>query len=206
VCAVLSLAACGSGEAAPDSSEPSKSTTGSTGPKAETTTSPAASYFAQADSDAINKAAAPAQAAGTKAASAPAIAKCGRIREYPAWRACWHALLDPFATRLTQLAGTLRSRTAGDRPSGCVAKVNGASEVFTGFEGRVEGLLAGFDSDDRAAQTKAVRQYRKTVQKILTGFAKPFQDVTQACYSPEDLASINASPSPGPSPSPSPSP
>jgi hypothetical protein len=36
------------------------------------------------------------------------------------------------------------------------------------------------------------------------GFVKPFQTITRACYSPKDLASIDASPSARPSATPSP--
>jgi hypothetical protein len=186
LCAVVLLAACGSSDAASKKSEP------------DTSASPAATYFVQADTDAINKAAAPAQAAGTKAVSDTGIAGCNKLEAYPAWRKCWHSLLDPFSRGLTRLAATFTTLAANDLPEDCVTELEGAAETFGGFAGRVDGLLAGFDSDERSAQAKAAKRYGKTVQSIIDGFAKPFQDMTQVCYSPQDLESINASPSPSP--------
>ena len=50
-----------------------------------------------------------------------------------------------------------------------------------------------------------MRTYGNTLTAISKGSAKPFQDATQACYSPKDLESINAKPTPSASPTASPS-
>ena len=60
--------------------------------------------------------------------------------------------------------------------------------------------LAGIDSKRRAAQVKALRIYGPTLGEISKSFAEPFRPVTQVCYSPKDLASIQASPRSSPSP------
>ena len=49
-----------------------------------------------------------------------------------------------------------------------------------------------------------MRTYVPNLRKMSKVWTEPFQALTQACYSPKDLASINASPSPSPSPSPRP--
>jgi len=123
-------------------------------------------------------------------------------RRLPAWRKCWHGLLDPYAKGLTHLGGEFTSLATGTFPAACVAELEKGAQTFAGFTRQVDALLAGIDSSDRRAQVKATRAYQGTVDGIAEGFTKPFQDITQACYSPEDLASINASPEPSPEPGP----
>jgi hypothetical protein len=184
LCALVVLGACGSGDPSSEKSEPGKAA------------SPSAAYFTLADTNAINEAAAPAQAAGAKAIAPARMAACNKLKDYPAWRACWHGLLDPFARGLTGLSAGFNALAAKDLPEDCVTELERAAKTFDGFARRVEGLLAGVDSDNAAAQAKAAKKYSPTVTGIQSGFAKPFQAATQVCYSPKDLASINASPSP----------
>ena len=82
----------------------------------------------------------------------------------------------------------------------CTALVPGISRSGATIVG---GLLRGIDSKRRVAQVRALRIYGTTLGEISKSFAEPFQAVTQVCYSPKDLASINASPKPSPEPSPS---
>ena len=183
LCAVLLLGACGSGDSSSGKSDTDKSA------------SPSAGYFTLDDTAAINEVAAPAQAAGAKAIAPARMAACNKSDGYPAWRACWHGLLDPFARGLGSLSETFKSLAAKDLPEDCVTQLETAAETVSGFAGRVEGLLRGIDSDNAAAQAKTAKKYGATVSGIQAGFAKPFQEMTQVCYSPKDLASINASPS-----------
>ncbi len=125
-------------------------------------------------------------------------------RGYEQWRTCWHNLLDPFKASLTGLATELGTLAKRDFPEDCVTSLGAAEAAFTGFATEVEDLLAGIDSKRRAAQVRALRIYGTTLGEISKSFAEPFQAVTQVCYSPKDLASIQASPRPSPSPSESP--
>ena len=184
LCAAVLLTSCGSGDPGSQKSEPSRSA------------SPSAAYFTPADTAAINEAAAPAQAAGADTVAPAKMAACNKIRDYPAWRACWHGLLDPFARELRNLSGEFKSLAAKDLPEDCVTELESAAQTFRGFAGKVEDLLRGIDSDKVAAQVKVAKRYSPTLTRVQGGFAKPFQDMTQVCYSPKDLASINASPSP----------
>ena len=187
-CVTLVLCGCGSSSSSDgDAKEPS-------GPKTSD-----ASYFVTADTEALNKAAATAQSAGTRARAVRNIKACNDIDAYPAWRNCWHGLLDPYAKALTDLGGEFTSLAKGDFPAACVAELEKGGDTFSGYAGQVSDLLVGIDSNERGAQVRATKAYQKTLDGIATGFAKPFQDITQACYSPEDLASINASPSASPS-------
>jgi hypothetical protein len=167
-------------------------------PSAEERKARDASYFATAETRAINTAAAAAQTAGAKAASTAHTAACSKIKEYAAWRTCWHGLLDPFFSGLAGLSGVFRSLSTRNFPEDCAIQIKRAAQTFTAFAGRVDALLGGIDSDQRAAQVKAARSYQATVDGITEGYNEPFRNLTQVCYSPEDLASINASPTPRP--------
>lgn len=182
---LLFLCGCGSG-----------STSGAEPREPSVSKTPSASYFVTEDTDGLNQAAATAQAAGTRARAVRNLEACNKIDAYPAWRKCWHRLLDPFAKGLTDLGGEFTSLAAGTFPPACVAELEKGTHTFNGVAGQVEALLAGIDSSNRRAQVKATRAYQRTVDSIAEGFTTPFQDITQVCYSPEDLASINASPKP----------
>ena len=188
---LLVLCGCGSGAASDDEpKEPSGSKT------------PSASYFVTEATDGLNQAAATAQAAGTRARAVRNLEACNKVDAYPAWRQCWHRLLDPFAKSLTDLGGEFTSLASGTFPAACVAELEKGAQTFAGFASQVDALLAGIDSSDRRAQVKATRAYQGSLDGIAEGYTKPFQDITQVCYSPEDLASINASPKPESSPGP----
>jgi len=186
VCAGLLLAACGSED--PSSEE-------SADKAASPSSSPSPAYFSPDDTQAINEAAGPAQAAAAKAIAPARLGVCNKIKDYPAWRACWHDLLDPLARGLTGLSASFESMAAKDLPEDCVAELQGAARSFEDFASNVRGLLTGLDSDKAAAQLKAAKKYGATVTRVQVGFSKPFQEMTQVCYSPKDLASITASPS-----------
>lgn len=160
-----------------------------------------AAYLVKADTARINRVALAAQAAGKRAGSARATARCNRIDAYPAWRACWHDVLDPYRTSLSAMGTTMGSFTDRGFPEDCTTELGRARTTYAGLSGQVGGLLRGIDSPSRAAQTKAIRGYWRTLRRVERGFTSPFVPVTQACYSPRDLASINASPSPSASPS-----
>jgi hypothetical protein len=91
-----------------------------------------------------------------------------------------------------------RSLSTRNFPEDCAIQIKRAAQTFTAFAGRVDTLLGGIDSDQRAAQVNAARSYQATVDGITKGYNEPFRNLTQVCYSPEDLASINASPTPSP--------
>ena len=180
----------------------------SSGQKSKPSASPTAAYFVRADTDAINVAAVKAQKTGATAQSAKQQKTCNKAGEggYEEWRSCWHQLLDPFRKALAGLAtefGTLAER---EFPEDCVTSLEAGEAAFTGFATQVDGLLRGIDSKRRVAQVRALRIYDTTLGEISKSFAEPFQAVTQVCYSPKDLASINASPRSSPKPSPSESP
>ena len=184
--ASLVLSGCGSGS-------------GSDKPGA-TQGSPPASYFTAADTGAINKAASAVQSAGAQAADAAKIAVCNKTKAYPAWRRCWHGLLDPYSKGLRNLANVFTSLQPRGFPDACRTQLAAAAQTFSRFAAAVDPVLAGIDSNDRARQTSAGKAYGATLNAITQGFAQPFRDVTQVCYSPAELASINASPTPSPSP------
>ena len=178
---------------------------GSSGKKGEPSARPTASYFVRADTDAINSAAVRAQKTGAAAQAAKQQTSCNKAGErgYEQWRRCWHNLLTPFRKALSGLATQLGTLAERDFPENCVTSLQAGEATFTGFATQVDGLLRGIDSKRRVAQVRALRIYDTTLGEISKSFAEPFQAVTQVCYSPKDLASINASPRSSPKPSPS---
>ena len=112
----------------------------------------------------------------------------------------------PFRKALAGLATELGTLAEREFPEDCVTSLEAGEAAFTGFATQVDGLLRGIDSKRRVAQVRALRIYDTTLGEISKSFAEPFQAVTQVCYSPKDLASINASPKSSPEPSPSESP
>ena len=190
--ASLVLSGCGSDEssrAEPTTSKPSSSSS----PE-----SAAATFFDAEDTAAINKNAAAAQEAGANARTATSMSRCNKVGAYPAWRDCWHRLLDPVSQGHAGLAGTFVSMAKLDFPPECIAQLARSGRTYAGFGKRIDALLRGIDSDDRSAQIKATKSYVSTLDGISRDFAKPFQSLTQVCYSPQDLASINSSPTPSP--------
>jgi hypothetical protein len=198
VALALAVSGCGSGDGGSESS----------GKKSAPEASPTAAYFVRADTDEINAVAVKAQRTGARAQAARQQATCNKAgsRGYETWRRCWHNLLGPFRTSLSGLAAEMGRLAERDFAHDCVDSLKAAQTAFTGFAGQVDGLLTGIDSSRRGAQVRALRIYGTTLGEISKSFAEPFRAVTQVCYSPTDLASINASPKPSPKPSPEPSP
>ncbi len=190
VLGLLSATGCGSdaGSAEPRTSARS----------ASPASTPEAVFFAESDSTAINEAAAPVQSSMVRAQAPAQLAKCNRTRSkgYPAWRACFHGLLDPLQQSLQALAAQLNTLAARDFPPDCVRSLGEAADTLAGFGGRVEVVLAGIDSDRRPAQARAMRTYSSTLARMGEGYVKPFQALTRVCYSPQDLESIDAQPTP----------
>jgi hypothetical protein len=198
--AVVMISGCGGGSGDGESA--------SGGENDDPSASPTASYFVRADTDAINAAAVRAQKTGAMAQAAKQQTSCNKAgdRGYEPWRTCWHKLLTPFRKALAGLAAQLGTLAEREFPEDCVTSLEAAEVAFTGFATQVDGLLRGIDSKRRVAQVRALRIYDTTLGEISKSFAEPFQAVTQVCYSPKDLASINASPRSSPNPSPSESP
>ena len=188
----MTVSGCGGGDGDAESS----------GKKSEPSASPTASYFVRADTDAINAAAVKAQKTGATAQAAKQQKSCNKAGEqgYEQWRSCWHKLLDPFRKALAGLATQLGTLAEREFPEDCVTSLEAGEAAFTGFATQVDGLLRGIDSKRRVAQVRALRIYDTTLGEISKSFAEPFQAVTQVCYSPKDLASINASPRSSPNP------
>jgi hypothetical protein len=197
---VLSGCGAGSGEDV-RSSSPSASSSSSSASPSESSEEAGGAYFTNAESDAINVVARAAQAAATRATSAASERRCNSLasKSYPAWRACWHSLLDPYVQRLRAVGGEFRILQVGSFPATCVAALKSADGVFQGFAQQAGGLLAGIDSAKRSAQVKALNRYTATVKAIEGGYQKPFTSVTDVCYSPQQLAKLRSSVSPSPS-------
>jgi hypothetical protein len=194
----LTASGCGGGDEEAESS----------GQKGKPSASPTATYFVRADTDAINAAAVKAQKTGAAAQAAKQQKSCNKAgqRGYDQWRSCWHKLLAPFRKALAGLAAEFGALAEREFPDDCVTSLEAGEAAFTGFATQADGLLRGIDSKRRTAQVRALRIYDTTLGEISKSFAEPFQAVTQVCYSPKDLASINASPRSSPKPSPSESP
>jgi hypothetical protein len=194
----LTVSGCGGGDGEAESGSQ----------KGKPSASPTATYFVRADTDAINAAAVKAQKTGATAQAAKQQKSCNKAgqRGYDQWRSCWHKLLAPFRKALAGLAAEFGALAEREFPDDCVTSLEAGEAAFTGFATQADGLLRGIDSKRRTAQVRALRIYDTTLGEISKSFAEPFQAVTQVCYSPKDLASINASPRSSPKPSPSESP
>ncbi|SDR95843.1 hypothetical protein SAMN04488570_0814 [Nocardioides scoriae] len=158
-------------------------------------------WFVTADTDAVNAVATQAQRSGATALATRRLERCNATSEqgYAAWRACWHRLLDPLARDLSAVAARMGAMSEQDLPPACTEALGAGQRRFTGFEQRVARLLDGIDNEQRRAQVRAMRTYDATLRGIGEGFAPVFRSLTQVCYSPSDLASINADPSSSPS-------
>jgi hypothetical protein len=197
---VVLVSWCGSG------SDSADSPTGSSAEKTpESGATQEQTYFERADSDAINRVAATAQKALATAYASKTQKKCNAAgsQGYAAWRACWHQALDPVERSLDGLAQEMQRLAGQDLPEKCVAELKTASATFADMGRKVARLTTGIDSDQRASQKRAMNSYDRDLLAIGNGFAPTFRSLTQVCYSPDDLASINASPSPSAGASPS---
>jgi hypothetical protein len=199
--ATLLMSGCGESASHPDSTSASADAPGTAPSSASSTAADEDTlYFGKADSDAINVVVRQAQTAARRATTTRNEERCNASadRGYSAWRACWHGLLDPYAKRLLAVGDEFDSLATRDYPATCVTSLTLARQVFGDFARRVQGLLAGIDSSERAAQVRATKAYNRTLSAIEKGYLKPFQVVTRDCYSPEDLKKINASASAAP--------
>ena len=188
--AAVLLAGCGGGSDA--EAEPKASKESAT---------PKVAYFVKTDTDAVNKATTAAIEAGNIAVDKKNIAACNKAssKGYPAWRACWHALLDPLGTSLAGVQAQLTTLSKKAKlPEACATELTAAAQAFGDFATKVGGLSAGIDSDKRAEQLKTGKTYVSTIRGIGDSYAKPFQSLTKVCYSPSDLKKIQASPTPSP--------
>lgn len=194
MCALL-LVGCGSGaesssDASADGSDSAESPS----------SSPSATYFVKADTAQINKVAAKAQRSAVAAQNRKRLDACDATTAegYAAWRACWHDLLDPFTASLQSVAATMTELSTRDLPDSCREELEQAARTFAARAKVISGLLAGIDSEQRKDQDRAMRTYTGSLEKMVKSWSEPFQALTQVCYSPEDLESINATPSPSP--------
>jgi hypothetical protein len=172
-------------------------------PSAQDSSSPARHYFGEAESSAINDTALPAQDALTKAHGS--MARCDRAAEsggYPAWRRCWHRVLDPAEQGIVDSTEVLGELADKPLPPRCVAALEGAAKVLQGHARTVAAVTAGIDSPRRGEQTRALNRLQRVMEDAHQTFGKRFRGMTPLCYSPEDLKSIEADPSQVPSESP----
>lgn len=195
---LLTAAGCGS-----DGETGTRSAAASPSDSATTSSSPSPTYFGEADSSAINETALPAQDAISKAYSA--AARCDRVgstKGYPAWRRCWHRLLDPAEKGLVDSSGVLTGLAAKELPPRCVAGLKSAAIALEGRARSVAVVMDGIDSPRRGAQTRAVNRMLRVLEDAHATFGKRLRGLTPLCYSPEDLKSIEAQPSQVPRQSP----
>jgi hypothetical protein len=200
--ALVVLAGCGSTSSGGGSA--SGTTSASASPSSGTSSGTGGTtHFSQAEADAINAAAGPPQAAARRALAAAPVARCNRLasKNIAAWRACNHALLDPYAEGLRGLANEFHILQVGSYPPPCLDGLKATETTFQGFAVRVDKILAGFDSPDRSAQVKAITGFNPTIRAIEAGYKRPFDALATACFTPAELkrmrASASASTSPG---------
>lgn len=201
VAGVVLLTTAGCGSEGKSDTQSAAAASRSASPKPSS--SPAPKYFVEADSAAINETALPAQAAISKAhGSAARCDRVGSTKGYPAWRRCWHRLLDPAEKGLVDSAGVLTGLADKELPPRCVAALEDAAKALEGRARTVGAVLAGIDSPGRGAQTRAVNRMLRVLEDAHATFGKRLRGLTPLCYSPEDLKSIEAQPSQVPSQSP----
>lgn len=196
----VSLAGCGGGGSSASGGERSPSAGAS--PSGSASASDAAEvFFARADSDAVNRVVARAQRSGTRATARQQTDRCNATsdRGYDAWRRCWHGLLDPFRRDLVAVGTQLGTMAGQDLPSACQAGLRQGQQRFTGYGDRIAGLLRGIDSAERSAQVRSMNTYDAVIRRLGRGFAPYFQRLTRVCYSPQELASIDAAAKASPS-------
>ena len=119
-------------------------------PKAsEKSSTPKVAYFVKDDTDAINLATATAIEAGSTAVDKKNIAACNQAssKGYPAWRACWHALLDPLKSYATATATRNAYEFEIDAAPGC----HGANACFVATFSGTRGGKLPFKANARLA-------------------------------------------------------
>lgn len=189
----VSLGGCGGGDTSASGGESPPSASAS--PSGSASASGAAEvFFVEADSDAVNRVVARAQRSGGRAFASRQRDRCNAAsdRGYAAWRACWHGLLDPFRRDLVAVGTQLGSMAEQDLPSDCRAGLRQGRKRFAGYGDRIAALLRGIDSAERSAQVRSMDTYDSVIRRLGRGFTPYFQRLTRVCYSPQDLASIDA--------------
>lgn len=192
---LLLTTACGSDAESDAAASPS--------PSAEASSSPERQYFGDAESSAINDTALPAQDALTKAHGS--MARCDRAAEsggYPAWRRCWHRVLDPAEQGIADSSEVLDELAGRPLPPRCVAALTATSKLLAAHARTVGALTEGIDSNRRGVQQRAINRLQRVLEDAHGTFGKRFGGMTPLCYSPEDLKSIEAEPSQAPTESP----
>ena len=200
VVVTLLLAGCGGSGSSSGSSAESRKT-----PTSVVTNEPSSSpaeqtFFVKSDTDAINSRLSKAVQLGTNAVDRKRIETCNKAgdRGYPAWRKCWHGLLDPLGTAVSAVATQFATMSAQGFPRGCVRAIQKVEAAFKSFRTKVVELAAGFDSDDVQVRAGVANRYTKVLHSMSGDFGKHLPALTQACYSPQDLASLSAAPSASP--------
>lgn len=184
---VLALGACGTNPSA----QPPRVPPTSASPSPSVTADPQR-YFRRADSNTVNAAAGPAQAAIRRATARNR--SCNRFTDYSAWRRCWHGLLDPVVKGLARTAAAMDRLARHDLPRKCVRLLHAGNHRFDLHRKVMVAHVAAIDGDDYEAQRRAVNDVGRVLARTQKAYAVTFPPLTQACYSPADLASINAPP------------
>ncbi|MCY7395293.1 MAG: hypothetical protein LH468_03910 [Nocardioides sp.] len=201
------LSACGGDESEPSAAESSSTPpedTESASPSEDTESaspSPSAEpgYFVSEDTDRMNGALAAFDPLMKMAVAPKRLNECNRVAEevgYAPWRTCLHALIDPLIANLDDVAAAIRASDRASINPECSTAVEVAATFFDSEHAGLIGLMKGFDSDDRAAQARSAGKLAATLLKLQRGINKPLTDLSQLCYSPEDLATITPSASP----------
>lgn len=190
LCLLPVLAACGGGSdgGLAEPSSPSSPTSAA---------SPAEGFFVEADSTELNAAAQQAQDALAVVGSAKQIRRCNTAgdRGYDAWRKCFHQGLDPLVSGLDKASTKLEEMSDREFVSACQDALGSASTVLAEQRDVVAKMLKVVDGPPGAAVQRFARNFEDDAHKVRDTVSGEYSALTQACYSPEDLASINASPS-----------
>lgn len=180
---------CGGADGAGGSSAPSAAA------QSETPAEP--TYYTEADTDALNAVIGPASTAQQQMTRRAAVEACNGLREdLKSWRACWTALVEPAARGLGQASTTVLGQVADDMPQACADASEEYASALKAARKDLERLLQDLTNGKAAVQRRAARDYAKSAEAAGTALTEALPDLTQACYSPADLASIEASPSP----------
>lgn len=187
VVAVGLLAGCSSSATDPASESPTPSEVGA--------------FFTQTETDALNEFYKPYPTAFTAATNNKAIKKCNalRTRGGDVWANCWKQLLTPVEKAVLATAAGMKDVASDERlNTECRDELESVAADFTAHKKAIADLIKLYDGNP-AAQAKAAKSYSKTLTDKDQAIGDNFQALTKVCYSPEDLAKIEASQSASPS-------
>ncbi len=147
-------------------------------------------YFDDANSEQINKAMNKWDEAYHAAGEETNVNAC--YNDDPVTRrACMLGLLEPVQRSARSAAGEVKELKGPTRSSRCNTRLTELSAEFNRLAREISELSTGLFSDDDAAQEKAADAYYDTVNQ---GLDSDFIfKLTQACYSPELLATLSPS-------------